>query len=94
VSRRLSADELEEVRNLAAESELDHGTALARAAELRDLRRLHRYARFERFRLGREIRRIPEPGDTAGWSRMVQAAEREHGAVEPGSADLVSGMRP
>jgi hypothetical protein len=69
---RLTARELQEVEDLAAESELDHETALVRALELIALRRLLDAAKHRRRHTFAKADDLPTPGDTAPYRQCLE----------------------
>jgi hypothetical protein len=89
----ISDRQLEEISNLAAESELDHETALARAYELLLLRELHRACRARHpYSV---LDRIPAPADIAATcrQRIREALEQSPAAAGDLVPDLVTTMK-
>lgn len=88
----LSDRQIEEISNLAAESELDHETALARAYELLLLRDLHRACRARHPYA--PLERMPQPRDMNAVCRQrIKESLMQRSPVDAGPPDLFTVLK-
>ena len=89
---KLSAQEFDEVRCLAAEIAADRDTALVRAAELWALRRLRATAGRLRTRplpLARALNCLPAQDNTDAWRAAICDGRDAYDLAQPGMPDLL-----